>query len=253
MIDPVSRLLLERWIYTLVLLGGEFMVPYTAPRQAALRGSGEYDPDFHLFLERFIAALTAPDCRPGNYFPGGWYRALKAQGRDVTRVEIAPDALGPFYGEEVHVDANGRWRVGARPVTGRVLEFFLRHLRFDADLGRYWVRYRNVNYPETRYLRHESPPYRVRRVSFDGGTPLLYLNDGTSEPLRADTLRLNRREALFCAVKPQRLPAVFEDAARFHLLDRIEDHSGGVVLPTAAGAVPLRLEAPWEGADALPA
>lgn len=252
MVDPVSRRLLERWIYVLVLTGGEFIVPYTAARQAALRGDKEYGPDFYLFLERFLAALAAPDCRPGNYFPGGWYRALKAQGRDPAAVEITPHALGPYYGEEVHVDPHGRWKVGARPVTGRVLEFLLRHLRFDMELGRYFVRYRNVSYPETRYLRHESPPYRVRAVRFEE-EPLVCLNDGTLEPLRPETLRMNRREALFCAVKPERLPAMFDDAARFQLMDRLEEGDGGYVLRLAKNTAPVLLEAPWEGMDVLPA
>jgi hypothetical protein len=251
--DPLSRHLLERWIYVLVLSDGEFIVPYTTSRQAALRANKEYGPDFHPFLEKFLAVLSGPDCRPGNYFPGGWYRALKAQGRDVATVEIHPYALEPFYGEEVHVDSRGRWKVGTRPVAGRVLEFLLRHLKFDMELARYLVRYRNVSYPETRYLRHESPPYRIRAIRFEEEGPLLCLNDGTLEPLRPETVRMNRHEALFCAVKPERLPAVFDDAARFQLMDRLEHGDGGYVLWLAKKAVPVLLEAQWEGADVLPA
>jgi hypothetical protein len=244
--------LLERSVYVLVLTGGEFVAPYTAERMAALRARGEYGADFFPFLERFLAAAAAPDCPPGNYFPGGWYRMLKAQGRALADVPVDVTTLGPYFGEEVHVDPQGRWRVGPKPVTGRVLEFFLQHLRFDPALQRYFVRYTNVNYPETRYLRHESPPYRVRAVDFSAGGPALHLNDGSTEPLRPETLRMNGGEALFCAVKEACLPAVFDDAPRFQVLDRLEDGGAGLALRLPGGDLPLALHTPWPGADALP-
>src|SRR5262249_18273298 len=138
---------------------------------------------------------------------------------------------------DVYVSPEGRWRVGHRPVTGRVLEFFIQHLRFDAELGRYYVRYTNVNYPETRYLKHESPPYRVRAVDFGTPVPTLLLNDGTTELLRPESLRLNRAEALFCAVKDAGLPAVFDDAPRFQVMDRLEDGNAALSLRLASGTV----------------
>jgi hypothetical protein len=251
-LDPAGRALLERWIYVLVLTGGEFIVPYSRPRMAALEGRGEYEPDFFPFLRRFQDALAGPGWPSGNYFPGGWYRTLKAQGHDVPAVPITPGALGPFFGEEVHVDPRGRWRVGPQPVTGRVLEFFLRHLHFDADLERYFIRYNNVSYPETRYLRHQSPPFRVRAVTFADGAATLLLNDGTREPLRAESLRMDGREALFCAVKSATLPALLEDSARFQVLDRLEERAGGFVLRLNGRQIPLTLAAPWPGADRLP-
>src|SRR5262245_49813896 len=100
-IDPASRRLLERWVYVLVLTRGEFVPLYTAERQAALRATGEYDADFFPFLERFLAAVEAPGTREGNYFPGGWYRMLKAQGRDPAQVEIDLKTLGVFFAEDV--------------------------------------------------------------------------------------------------------------------------------------------------------
>ncbi|HEX7927137.1 MAG TPA: hypothetical protein VF678_06065 [bacterium] len=252
MIDAASRHLLERWVYVLVLTGGEFVPPYTAARQAALRASGEYEADFFPFLERFLTTVATPEAREGNYFPGGWYRMLKAQGRDPAQVEIDLKTLGVFFGEDVHVSPEGRWRVGHRPVTGRVLEFFMQHLRFDVELGRYYVRYTNVNYPETRYLHHESPPFRVRAVDFRADVPTLTLNDGTSEPLRPETIRMNRQETLFCGVKDGQLPAVFEDAPRFQVMDRLELDRVALVLRLPNAVHALAVDAPWPGLDALP-
>lgn len=251
-IDATSRRLLEHWVYVLVLTGGEFVPHYTTARQAALRASGEYEADFFPFLERFLAAVSAPETREGNYFPGGWYRMLKAQGRDPAQVEIDLKTLGVFFGEDVHVSPEGRWRVGPRPVTGRVLEFFMQHLRFDAELGRYFVRYTNVNYPETRYLHHESPPYRVRAVDFTTPVPTLTLNDGATEPLRPESLRMNAGEALFCAVKEAGLPAVFDDAPRFQVMDRVEEQAAVLTLLLPSGAVVLALHTAWTGPDRLP-
>ena len=252
MIDAASRALLDRWIYVLVLTGGEFVPPYTADRQADLRARGEYEADFFPFLDRFLAATAAPECPPGNYFPGGWYRMLKAQGRDIAQVPMDLKSLGVFYGEDVYVSPEGRWRVGRRPVTGRVLEFFLQHLRWDAELQRYFVRYTNVNYPETRYLQHESPPFRVRALTEDDGVLTLHLNDGSAELLDAATLRLDAREALYCAVKPTHFPAAFDDGARFQLMDRLEEHAGAFTLRQGNASLPLTMDAPWAGADRLP-
>jgi hypothetical protein len=250
-IDPASRLLLDRWIYVLVLTGGEFVPPYTTDRQAELRAGGEYAADFFPFLERFLAATSATECPPGNYFPGGWYRMLKAEGRDVSQVPIDLKTLGVFYGEDVHVSPEGRWRVGRKPVTGRVLEFFLQHLHYDAELERYFVRYTNVNYPETRYLHHQSPPFRVRAVTCADGVATLHLNDGNHEPLDPASLRMDAQEALYCAVKPARLPAAFDDGARFQVIDRLEERGGRLTLRLGDAAVPLALDAPWAGADRL--
>ncbi len=250
--DVPGPTLLERWIYVLVLTGGEFIPPYTPERWQRLRAAPEYEADFLPFLERFLAALAGPGWPAGNYFPGGWYRQLKAQGRDLSAVPIEPGSLGIFFGEEVRVSREGRWCVGQRPVTGRVLQFFLRHLRFDVELQRYFIRYSNVSYPETRYVRHESPPFRVRAIAFEPGGATVLLNDGTREPLRPETLCMDAREAVYCAVKHAALPALLEDSARFQVLDRLAEQSAGLALRLDDALVTVRLDAPWAGADRLP-
>jgi hypothetical protein len=247
-----GRALLDRWIYVLVLANGEFSVPYTEARRHAVLAGEQYGADFEPFLERFLATLEAPEWPPGNYFPGGWYRALKAKAGELPAAPPSPANLGPFFGAEVRVDSAGRWAVGPKAVSGRVLEFFLRHLEFDGELGRYRIRYWLGTYPETRYVRHESPPFRVRAVRLEGGPPRVLLNDGTEEPLRPETLRLNAAEALFCAVKPQGLPAVFDSGARFDLLHRVDERQAGWWLHLPGGDHELGLHRPWSGSDQLP-
>lgn len=243
-LDDRERALLQRSIYVLVRVGEEFLAPYVPAARARILDEGGYGPAFPPLLERTLAALAAGDWPGGSYFPGGWYRSLAARGVDPAGVALTRESLGPFYSDEVVVEADGRWRVGRKWIEGAVLRFFLRNLHFDPDLGRYLIRYRNVGYFETRYLRHESPPFRVVRVWEDGRRPLLELNDGTREPLRPETLRLDGQERLYAAIKAHDLPALFERSARWQLLDRLEQDGAGWRLLVRDQAIPLRLDAP---------
>jgi hypothetical protein len=237
-IDP----LLRRWVFPMVKTGQRFVIPYGDLARRALVESGEYDPSFPPFLERVLAALADPAFVPGSYYPGGWYRALLARGEDPGRAEPDPEALRPFYREELRVDRQGRWWCGARPIKGRVLRFFLRHLRHDAELGLYCVRYPLGAGEEAQYLRTESPPLRVKRLEPSHDPPCLLLNDGTAEPLRGKTLWLDDEDRLYCAVKPQNLTAVIDDPARWEILSTLEEADGRWFIQVSGRrlAVPVR-------------
>jgi hypothetical protein len=253
MLTARGRTLLERWIYVLVLADGAFVCPYTEARLAALRGDAGYGADFAAFLERFLAALAGGPWAPGSYYPGGWYRRLQARGEAPARAPVTPGALGPFYQDELRVDRQGRWFVGRKAITGRVLQHFLRNLHYDAELGRYVIRYALERHTETRYLHHESPPVRVRRVTHDGGAVTLRLNTGRSEPLRPETLRLDGAEQLYCAVGEEQVPAWFEEPARWELLKDAEERDGTWVLSLGGRTLAPPLHAAWTYADGLPA
>ncbi len=252
MLTESGRALLQRWIYLLVNVGEDFIVPYTEARWAAVVRAADYGAPFELFLARFLEALSGPGWPAGSYYPGGWYRALAARGEPLERVAIEPEALGPFYLEDVVIDRAGRWRVGRKAITGRVLTHFLRNLHYDAELGRYQIRYRLERHFETRYLHHRSPPIRVRRVTLEDGAPQLWLNTGQREPLRPETLRLDAAEQLYCAVAPERLPAWFEEPARWELLKNAEERDGAWVLSVGGRELSASLHAPWPYADGLP-
>jgi hypothetical protein len=256
MLTDVGRKLLKRWIYVLVKVGEEFLVPYTSGRWEAVAGAPGYGPAFRPFLERFLATLAQADWRPGSYYPGGWYRQLvgrDAGGEGVPgTVAIAPEALRPFTLEEVRVDRQGRWFVGDKPIGGRILRHFLHNLHFDDELARYAIRYRLEAHFETRYVHHDSPPIRVRRVTLRGGAPLLWLNTGGQEPLQPETLRLDAAEQLYCAVGAARLPAWFEEPARWELLKDADERDGAWVLSVGGRELALPLDASWPYADALP-
>jgi hypothetical protein len=253
MLTDRGRALLERWIYVLVRLDDAFVAPYTPQRWAAVTGAAAYGADFAPFLERFCEALAQGPWAPGSYYPGGWYRALAARGEAPARAALAPEALAPFHLEEVAVDRAGRWFVGRKAITGRVLQHFLRHLDYDGELGRYRVRYRLERHFEMRYLHHRSPPIRVRRVIPSAEGLELWLNTGRREPLRPETLRLDAAEQLYCAVGAAGLPAWFEEPARWELLKDAEERQGAWVLSVGGRELPASLHAPWTFADGLPA
>lgn len=252
MVTERGRTLLNQWIYVLVKVGDAFVVPYTAQRWDAVAGDRSYGAGFVPLLERFLEALEQGSWAAGSYYPGGWYRKLGAQGQASSRAIIDPAAMAPFWQEEVRVLRDGRWFVGQTPVRGRVLQHFLRNLHYDAELGRYAIRYPLAEHMETRYLHHESPPVRVRRVTLEGRGAVLWLNTDRREPLRPETLRMDAAEQLYCAVGPEALPAWFEEPARWELLKDADERDGGWVLHLAGRELTAPLGAPWPYAHGLP-
>jgi hypothetical protein len=252
MLTAQGRDLLARWIYVSVKVADDFIVPYTAERLAAAGAAPGYGAGYGPFLARFLEALRGPGWPAGSYYPGGWYRALRGREADPAAEPIAPAALGRFYLEEVTVDAEGRWWVGAKAITGRVLTHFQRHLHYDAELGRYAIRYRVERDFEARYLHHHAPPIRVRRALAADGAVTLLLNTGRREVLRPDTLRMDRAERLYCAVGEQALPAWFEEPARWELLKSADERDGDWVLSLGGQERVVPLHAPWPFADRIP-
>lgn len=252
MITALGERLLRAWIYVMVKVGADFVVPFTERALARIEADGDYPPEFGPFLQRVLVSLAEGEWPPGSYFPGGWFRVLPQQGYDPATVRITPQSLAAFTLDEVRVDPQGRWFVGRKRIEGRVLDHFLRHLGFDLELQRYVIRYRLERHFETRYLHHESPPFRVRRVERKGGNAELWLNDGSREPLAASTLVLDRRERLYCAVKPQRLPAQFDDTARWTLLKDATQRDEHLLLFMDGQVVELPVGGNWLYADRLP-
>lgn len=246
MIDDIARRLLDRWIYILVKVETEFLLPYTPGSYERMRISGGYGDCFETFLGRFMTVLDSEQWPPGTYYPAGWSRAQTASGSDPDKMEITRPSFAPFHQEEFRIEADGAWMAGEKKVEGKVRDFFLRNLEFDGEVERYRVRYWLESYYETRYLHHLSPPIRVRRIAVAPDGVRLVLNDGTGEPLRPESLRMDGREHLYCAVKPAGLPARFEDNARWQLLQLVEEQNGGWVLFNGGREYPLRLDSPME-------
>ena len=234
-----GRLLLERHIYLLVRAGTEYIIPYTDERLTALLRLQPYGEAFPAFLQRFFDALSQPGWPAGSYYPGGLFRRLQAGGADPAGAVLDTATLSPFFLPEIVVQPGGRWTMEGRPILGKVATLFLQNLHYDQELARYFLRYAVDGQEDVRYLRHLAPPLRVRRVLQPG--PRVLLNSGEDLPLRPESLRLDGQERLFCAVRPEGLPAEFEDAPRWAVL---EDGS-----PEAEG---WRLSAAWGGVHLIP-
>jgi hypothetical protein len=241
--DPLLDPLLRRWIFPMLRRGRIFRIPFGDAERRNLIESGEYDPDFLPFLESLLRSLASPEWAPGSYYPGGWYRALRSAGVDPALADPTPDILKPFYREELRVDPAGGWWLGRRPIRGRVLAFFLKHLEYDRALGLYRVRYPLEHAEEVQYLHHESSPVRVVRIDTAADPPLIHLNVGEVEPLRHESLWLDGQDRLYTTVRPEALTAEFDDPARWTILSTLEE-DGGRWFVTAGKH---RLELPVKG------
>jgi uncharacterized protein len=95
------------------------------------------------------------------------------------------------------IDLEGRFLHRGEPIThARTLQALWGSLSRRPD-GRYLVRIGR----ESGYVQLADAPYAVRGVAVAAGEPGLFLSDGSTEPLRPETLRLGRDGALHCLVK----------------------------------------------------
>jgi hypothetical protein len=244
--DEMMHPLLERDVFPMVKVGPRFELVGIGPAREAQAREGGYERAFLPFLARVLTAMRGDAFVAGSYFPGGWYRALLVQGVDPLQAAVTPQALAPFYRPELRVDGHGRWFSGDKRITGRVLRFFLAHLRYEPAHSLYCVRYPLEQIEEAQYLRVESPPFRAQRLEPGAAPVTLRLNDGTRETLRAETLWMDSAERLYCSIKfdayPEGLVAAVDDPARWDLLGTLEDVDGHwfVRIDSERRAIPVR-------------
>jgi uncharacterized protein len=110
---------------------------------------------------------------------------------DARALELLREASG------LSIDLEGCFLHRGEPVThARTLEALWRSLA-RTESGRYLVRIGR----ESGYVRLEDAPYAVRGLSLGPAVETLFLSDGSQEPLRLDTLRVDREGVLHCLVK----------------------------------------------------
>jgi hypothetical protein len=133
-----------------------------------------------------------------------------------------------FY--SIHTDklrfrADGRWYADDDPILHpRLASLFSRHLRRKGDGGyEIWI--------DERYhadVDVEDTPYVVVAVEADSRDGVnVELNDGTTEKLSADGLRVGENDALYCRVKQGSEDARFLRSAYNQLADRIVQNEVG--------------------------
>jgi hypothetical protein len=138
------------------------------------------------------------------------------------------------------------WHEGVRVTHPRLHAHFLRSVEWWEAEGTFIVRLRHFR----GWLDVEDTPYFA--VSYDADSGEIELTDGTREPLRADTLRLDDDGVLRCQVKG-RWPARFLRAGQAQLLAAVEVEGEALLLRAGARRLPLPAAlAPDQLADSLP-
>jgi uncharacterized protein len=132
----------------------------------------------------------------------------------------------------IRVDAQGGfWHDGQRVTHPGLARSFAQWIDIDPESGRYILR-NSVNWA---FITVDDAPLVVRAVGHEGDDIVLSLSDGTQEPLRTDTVRVEPGDVPYCDVRGGKLPARFLPQAAFTLLELLGD-------------VPLRHVAKGEGA-----
>lgn len=252
MVQPIGTRLLQRWIYVMVKLGEDFLLVNMEAETSAKRMEADYGPEFLPFLSGFLTTLDAGDWPPGSYYPGGLYRRRQQAGDSPRGMSLTREGVRPFYLETLLVDEAGNWFSGEKKVSGRVLDFFLEQLEYDPLSRRYRVRYRLENSFEVQYLRHRSPPFRVRRVVASEKGPALLLNNGRTHALRPQSLWLDDGERLHAAIGNPPVGARFEEPARWEILQDAEMDQDRWVVTLGGQRIFLAADSPWPFADDPP-
>ena len=142
-----------------------------------------------------------------------------------------------FYAIESHAirfGKDGRWYADREPITNeRIASLFSRHVTRGDD-GAFWL----IVGDERARIEVEDTPFVVVRVDGDPDRGFrLGLNDETSEPLAADSLRIGEDDVLYCDVKDGRYRARFLRPAQVELLSHALAAGDGFALPVGSGRV----------------
>lgn len=126
------------------------------------------------------------------------------------------DCSKQYFGE-IFLDKDGRWfHCGEEITHERTVELFSRSVHKDPSGG-----FRLQVGAEWAKIEVEDAPYIVRSVDFQGRQILLALNDKTREELSPETLRVGRKNVLYCDVKSGQFPARFTRPAYYQLMSRL--------------------------------
>ncbi len=132
-------------------------------------------------------------------------------------------------------DKEGKWyHQGVEITHERTLRLFSRSLRKDSQ-GRYLIAIGK----EWSYVEVEDAPFLVRSLDYHPPTETkeayfsILLNDGNTETLDLNTLRVGRDNVLYCRVKKGEYRARFCRASYYEFTRYIEfdSSSGGYFIP----------------------
>jgi hypothetical protein len=151
------------------------------------------------------------------------------------------DAPPPFRftrESRIRIDADGRvWHEGEPVLHEGLARALASWVDFDDAAGRYVMR----NSLDWCFVTVDRTPLVVRRVVPRDGSFDLELSDGSTEPLRPETLRVAPDGAVYTYAREGSLLAGFDRAAAFALLEHAVPAGAGYVLRVGDRELPLTL------------
>jgi hypothetical protein len=123
----------------------------------------------------------------------------------------------------VEVDTDGKfWHKGAEIFRENILEIFFDNVTLD-EKGRYVIVWQGkpcyVDVADTFFVVW-------RAEQDDSGRIIITLNDGRSEPLSPDTLKMGDDNVIYCRVKDGKFPARFARKAYYQLAEKLGEEDG---------------------------
>ncbi len=205
----------ERGVHLVFSFEARFNDPLVSAGLRRLRGF-EFDEG-----SVAVAARVAEQCAgPALYFPAPLARAL-AQG---VSWEQAADR---FHYDMIRVDEEQRWTWRGQPVAERTKDFFLEHLYYEAEVGRWAFEYKvNDGWWDKSYLDAVVSPLRARRLEVvregEDAEVIAVLVSGQNPRVLLDSLRLDDRERLFVGTEEYG-EVLVADTERFRILRQVDD------------------------------
>ena len=219
----VARRLEAHGSYLFFKHGAHFHDPLVPEQWAALRQEPALDDSGvrRVVLDELPSRL--PGLARGIYSPVPIARGLDA-GRSIESL------LDEFRYELIRVDSEQRWVWMGRPVAPRIKTFFLESLGWEPAIRRWFFEYQvNPEWWDKSYLDAETTPLLAIAVHERGSALEAVLNTGSTALLDLDTLRLDRRERLFC--RSERLGEVLlADTVRFSILRHANEACDAVLI-----------------------
>lgn len=128
--------------------------------------------------------------------------------------------------------AEGQWFHEGSPFTNeRVIDLFFRSIVWDEAQARYLIR---VGDQQQATFRCEDTAYFVIQIHDSPDGPLISLNDGSTEPLRTDTLFLGEVGQIYCTVKGNHRARLSRNVHQELLEHAIDEHTISVCGRTVA-------------------
>ncbi len=154
----------------------------------------------------------------------------------TTEERLSAEVLERFRQSGIRVDREGRfWHEGAEVEHAGLRRAFLRWMD-RLDDGRAVLRLDENRYV---YLDVEDAPLLITAARWDGDRAYVTVNDGVEQELEYDSLRVGKRDALYCTVRGGRLEARVTTRAYYVLTEHIEQTDAGFALRARDTGYPI--------------